>query len=116
MIIEHAVKGGAKAILWMSPRERLLLYRHTNSLTGEIDKIPQVIVAREDALRLARGVAAYPGPVSAMLSMPNKIGHPIEQENGVGEIRGYKNPEEIVILGAHLNPWDLGTGALHNCC
>jgi len=116
MIIEHAVKGGAKAILWMSPRERLLLYRHTNSLTGEIDKIPQVIVAREDALRLARVVAAYPGRVSAMLSMPNKIGGPIEQENVVGEIRGYEKPDEIVILGAHLDSWELGTGALDNGC
>src|SRR6266849_469473 len=40
-IIEHAVKGGAAAILWMGARERLLLYRHTNSLAGKIDKIPQ---------------------------------------------------------------------------
>src|SRR6266478_4488949 len=48
MIIEHAVKEGARAILWMGARERLLLYRHTNSLTGEIDRIPQAVVARED--------------------------------------------------------------------
>jgi len=39
MIIDHAVKEGARAILWMGARERLLLYRHTNSLTGEIDRI-----------------------------------------------------------------------------
>src|SRR5690349_9840658 len=45
-IIDRAVKGGAKAILWMGARERLLLYRHTNSLNGEIGKIPQAIVAR----------------------------------------------------------------------
>lgn len=116
MIIERAVKGGAKAILWTSARERLLLYRHTNSLTGEIDKIPQVIVAREDALRLARMITAYPGEVRAMLHMPNKIGGPIEQENVVGEIRGYEKPDEIVILDAHLDSWELGTGALDNGC
>src|SRR6266481_1621593 len=45
MIIEHAVMEGARAILWMGARERLLLYRHTNSLAGEIDKIPQAVVA-----------------------------------------------------------------------
>ena len=116
LTIEHAVKEGAKAILWMGARERLLLYRHTNSLAGEIDKIPQAVVAREDAMRLARTVAAYPGKVRVRLDMPNRIGGPIEQENVVGEIRGYEKPDEIIILGAHLDSWELGTGALDNGC
>ena len=115
-IIEQALKGGASAILWMGARERLLLYRHTNSLTGAIDKIPQAIVAREDAMRLARTVAAYPGKVRVRFTMPNKIGGPVEQENVVGEIRGYEKPDEVVILGAHLDSWELGTGALDNGC
>jgi Zn-dependent M28 family amino/carboxypeptidase len=100
----------------MGARERLLLYRHTNSLAGEIDKIPQAVVAREDAMRLARTIAAYPGKVRAKFDMPNQIGGPIEQENVVGEIRGYEKPEEAVILGAHLDSWELGTGALDNGC
>jgi hypothetical protein len=115
-IIGRAVKGGASAILWMGARERLLLYRHTNTLTGEIDKIPQAIVAREDAMRLARTVAANPGKVRVRLNMPNKIGGAIEQENVVGEIRGYEKPDEAVILGAHLDSWELGTGALDDGC
>ena len=115
-VIDHAIKGGAAAILWMGARERLLLYRHTNSLAGEIDKIPQAVVAREDAMHLARLVATYPGKVRAFLHMPNKIGGPIEQENVVGEIRGYEKPDEVVILGAHLDSWELGTGALDNGC
>src|SRR6266404_740105 len=116
LIIEHAVKDGAKAILWMGARERLLLYRHTNSLNGEIDRIPQAIVAREGAMWLARLASAYPGQVQVSLKMPNKIGGPIEQQNVVGEIRGYEKPDEIVILGAHLDSWELGTGALDNGC
>ncbi len=100
----------------MGARERVLLYRHTNSLAGEIDKIPQAVMAREDAMRLARTVAAYPGKARARFDMPNKIGGPIEQENVVGEIRGYEKPDEIVILGAHLDSWELGTGALDNGC
>ena len=115
-IIEHAVKEGAKAILWMGARERLLLYRHTNALAGAIDKIPQAVLGREDAMRLARTAAAYPGKVRAHLDMPNKIGGHIEQENVVGEIRGYEKPDEVVILGAHLDSWELGTGALDNGC
>ncbi|OLC90156.1 MAG: peptidase M28 [Acidobacteria bacterium] len=115
-VIARAIKAGASAILWMGARERLLLYRHTNSLAGEIDKIPQAVLAREDAKRLARTVSAYPGKVRVHFDMPNKVGGPIEQENVVGEIRGYEKPDEVVILGAHLDSWELGTGALDNGC
>ena len=115
-IIRQALEGGASAILWMGARERLLLYRHTNALNGQIDKIPQAIVAREDAMRLARTAAAYPGKVRVRFSMPNKIGGPVEQQNIVGEIRGYEKPDEAVILGVHLDSWELGTGALDNGC
>jgi carboxypeptidase Q len=115
-IISRALQSGASAILWMGARERLLLYRHTNSLLGQIDKIPQAVIAREDAMRLARILAANPGKIRVRLIMPNKIGGPMEQENVVGEIRGREKPDEVVILGAHLDSWELGTGALDNGC
>jgi carboxypeptidase Q len=115
-VIERAVKGGAAAILWMGARERLLLYRHTNTGDATLDRIPQAVVAREDAMRLARTIAAYPGKVRVHFNMPNKIGPAVEQENVIGEIRGREKPDEVVILGAHLDSWDLGTGALDNGC
>ncbi len=115
-VIQRAMKGGAGAILWMGARARLLMYRHTNSLTGAVDKIPQAILAREDAMLLARTAATYPGKIRVRFNMPNKIGGPIEQENVVGEIRGYEKPDEVVILGAHLDSWELGTGALDDGC
>src|SRR4029077_825045 len=61
-------------------------------------------------------VAANPGKVRVKLAMNNEIGGPVEQENAVGEIRGYEKPDEVVILGAHLDSWELGTGALDNGC
>src|ERR1700756_101600 len=115
-VIDRAVKSGAAAILWMGARERLLLYRHTNTGDARLDRIPQAIVAREDAMRLARTISAYPGKVRARFTMPNKIGPAVEQENVIGEIRGREKPDEAVILGAHLDSWDLGTGALDNGC
>jgi carboxypeptidase Q len=115
-IIDRAVKGGAAAILWMGARERLLLYRHINTGDGQLDVIPQATLAREDAMHLARTIAAYPGRVRVRFSMPNKIGGPIEQQNVIGEIRGREKPDESVILGAHLDSWELGTGALDNGC
>jgi carboxypeptidase Q len=115
-VIERAVKAGAAAILWTGERERKLLYRHTNSSDGKLELIPQAVLAREDALRLARTALAYPGKVRLRLIMPNKISGPVEQFNVVGEIRGYEKPDEIVVLGAHLDSWELGTGALDNGC
>lgn len=115
-IIARAVKLGAAAILWIGGRERLLLYRHSNAVAGEIDAIPQAMLAREDGLRLARTVAAYPGKVRAHFDLPNKIGGPMDQFNVVGEIRGHEKPDEVVLLGAHLDSWDLGAGALDDGC
>jgi len=115
-IIERAVKAAAAAILWTGERERKLLYRHTNSSDGKLEALPQGVVAREDALRLERAALASPGKVRLRLTMPNKISGPVEQFNVVGEIRGYEKPDELVVLGAHLDSWELGTGALDNGC
>jgi len=115
-IIDRAVKAGALAILWVGERERKLLYRHTNSTDGKLERIPQAVVAREDGLRLERVALANRGKVRVRLTMPNKIGGPVEQQNVVGEIHGYEKPDEIVVLGAHLDSWELGTGALDNGC
>jgi carboxypeptidase Q len=114
-IVNLAVKGKAKAIAFMSTREHGILYRHTNSNAGEIDALPQVIIAREDGERLARLLGSGV-PVWASLSIPNKIGPPIKTWNVVAEIRGREKPDEFVVLGAHLDSWELGTGALDNGC
>ncbi len=114
-IIALAVKGKAKAIAFMATREHGILYRHTNSGAGEIDALPQVVVAREDGERIARLLASA-NPVWANLSIPNKIGGAIKTWNVVADIRGSEKPDEFVVLGAHLDSWELGTGALDNGC
>jgi Zn-dependent M28 family amino/carboxypeptidase len=113
--VAAAVQGKAKAVAFMATREHDILYRHTNSFAGEIDRIPQVLVAREDGERIARLLASG-HPVWADLSIPNKIGGPIKAANVIAEIKGGEKPEEFVILGAHLDSWELGTGALDNGC
>lgn len=114
-IIDLAVKGKAKAIAFMATREHDILYRHTNSGEGEIDKLPMVIVAREDGERIARLLASG-RMVWADLSIPNQIGGPIRSSNVIAEIKGSEKPDEFVILGAHLDSWELGTGALDDGC
>jgi carboxypeptidase Q len=114
-VIDLAVKAKAKAIAFMATREHDILYRHTNSGAGEIDKLPMLIVAREDGERIARLLASG-NLVWADVSIPNQIGGPIRSSNVIAEIKGSEKPDEFVILGAHLDSWELGTGALDNGC
>ena len=114
-IADRALNAGAAAVFWMSSRPNLLLYRHTVAGAGQIDRIPQAVVAREDAERIARFLAAGQ-KVRVHFEMPNRITGPVESENVIAEIRGREKPDEFVILGAHLDSWDLGTGALDNGC
>lgn len=114
-IIDRAVKGKALAIAFQSTRPHDLLYRHTNSVTGELDRLPMVLVAREDAARMARLLASGQ-KLYADLAIRNRVGGPISTANVIAEIKGSEKPEEFVILGAHLDSWELGTGALDNGC
>jgi len=114
-IIREALAGRAAAIAFISTRERDLLYRHTNAMDGKLDKIPMVLLAREDGERIARLLASGQR-VEVELYVPNRVGPPVPAANVVAEIRGSELPDEYVILGAHLDSWELGTGALDNGC
>ena len=114
-IIDRAVQGKALAVAFQSTRPHDLLYRHTNALTGEIDRLPMVLVAREDAARMARLIASGQ-QIYVDLAIPNHVGGSIAAANVVAELKGSETPDEFVILGAHLDSWELGTGALDNGC
>lgn len=103
-VIDAAVKAKAKAIAFLSTREHDLLYRHANSDHGEIDRIPMVLVAREDGERIGRLLASG-HPVWADLAIPNKIGGAIKTSNVIAELKGSETPDEFVVLGAHLDSW-----------
>lgn len=114
-VIERAVSAKALAIAFIASREHDILYRHTNSKYGEIERLPMVIVAREDGERIAR-LLKMGQQLRAELSIPNKVAGPVKTKNVIAEITGRETPKEFVVLGAHLDSWDLGTGALDNGC
>ncbi len=114
--IEHRARtAGATAILWMSTRPGLLLYRHQATFDGRVGDMPEAIVARQDAERIA-SMLDHGHSVRVQLSMPNHTTGPVESENVVSEIQGREKPKDFVLLGAHLDSWELGTGALDNGC
>jgi len=115
VVMDESAKRGVRAILIESTRPHDLLYRHINTNHGEEDKVPALIVAREDAGRVAR-LLAEKIAVAVDVSMPNQLTGPIHTANVVAELRGSEKPDEIVVLGAHLDSWELGTGALDNGC
>jgi carboxypeptidase Q len=74
---------------------------------------PTAFLERENYLQLWRLLEQ--GPVQVELNISGKLsGKPIEVYNTVGEIRGTERPDEVVIIGGHLDSWDLGTGATDN--
>jgi Zn-dependent M28 family amino/carboxypeptidase len=99
----------------MSNRPGRLLYRHNLALDGSLSPLPGAVVEREGALLLSR-LAAAGGPVKVRLQLASASPEKARAQNIVAEIRGREKPGEVVILGAHLDSWDLGRGALDNGC
>jgi 6-phosphogluconolactonase len=80
------------------------------------EPIPTLFVAHEHYALLYR-LASRPEPARTRieLEVSNKfIPGPIAVYNTIAEIKGSEKPDECVILGAHLDSWDLGTGTTDN--
>ena len=111
-IESRAIAAGAAGVVYMSSRPANLLARH-NASRGLKNVHPMLMMERDAAaraLRLLRAGAAL--SLTAVLDLQR--GPAYESFNVIGEIRGSSRPEEIVVIGAHLDSWDLGTGALDN--
>ena len=73
--------------------------------------IPAAALSRVDADQLARLLQR--GPVRVRLALDcGWTGAEYTSHNVIGEITGREAPDEVVLIGAHLDSWDLGTGAI----
>ena len=90
---------------------------HRNAHTGALKyddkqpRIPAAALSNNDADQLARLLALKPG-IPLTLTMSSKRIGQVPSGNVVGEIPGSDYPDEVVLLGAHLDSWDEGTGAI----
>lgn len=73
--------------------------------------VPAAALTAADADQLVRSLA-YAKPVVVKLVITPRLLPPAASGNVVGEIVGREKPQEIVLVGAHLDSWDLGTGAV----
>lgn len=79
-----------------------------------ITPYPQIVIANDTYAQLER-LARRAGPVRVEAEVRNTFTRDtLEQWNTVAEIRGRELPHEVVLLGAHLDSWDLGTGGSDN--
>jgi carboxypeptidase Q len=107
-----AAQQGAAAVLVRSVGPVGLRTTHTGSVNyvSEVPAIPAAAVAAEDANRLAR-LARSGGRVRLRLVLEGRRESDVESANVVGEIVGREKPNEVVLIGGHLDSWDVGTGA-----
>jgi len=107
----RAAKLGAVAVLVRSVTARSLSTLHTGALNYDKDaaRIPALAVTVEDSALIAR--LAAEGPVTARLHSEAQTLPDVESANVIGELRGRDKPDEIVVIGGHIDSWDVGQGA-----
>ena len=108
-----AAKLGALAVLIRSVGTDNDRLPHTGAMDddGKTPKIPAAALSTPDADLLHR-VLAEGRPVTVTLKLKTETGPDAESANVIGEIPGREKPDEIVLVGGHLDSWDLGTGAI----
>jgi len=108
----EAARHGAIAVLVRSIGPAGLRTPHTGATNyaDGVPKIPAAAISTEDADRLAR-LQARGTRVRVRLSMDARFEADSQSYNVVGELRGRELPAQIVLVGCHIDSWDVGTGA-----
>lgn len=107
-----AAKAGAVGMMIRSLATADLRIPHTGAMAYEdgVPHIPAAAIAPEDAELIHRFLDAGE-TVKVTFTLSCKTLPDAESANVIGEIRGSEAPDEIVVIGGHLDSWDVGTGA-----
>lgn len=105
-----AIQYGAVGIIMVNAAPGKILLTGTASVTGGIISIPAVCVSNESGVEIRKWIQEE-APLEANIDMHN-ISKPIKARNVVATLKG--RTDEKVVLGGHLDSWDLATGAIDN--
>ncbi|MBL8733413.1 MAG: M20/M25/M40 family metallo-hydrolase [Planctomycetes bacterium] len=107
----EAGKVGGVAALVRSMTTTVDGHPHTGVMHYDdaVPKVPAAAIATADAEALA--ALLQRGPVRVRLELGCETRPEVESANVVGELRGGSRPDEVVVIGGHLDAWDLGRGA-----
>jgi carboxypeptidase Q len=104
--------AGARGTLVDGSKEHALMTM--SGSPNRVAPLTSLVISHEDYALLARLIAAGVTP-KLEAQVENRLGtSPVQQWNTIGEIKGSRLPGQVVILGAHLDSWDLGTGVTDN--
>jgi carboxypeptidase Q len=109
-----AAKLGAVAVLVRSVASFSMNSPHTGMMRYDSTvarRIPAAAITVEDALLLHR-MQDRGQPISVRLVMGARTLPPAPSRNVVGELRGRERPDEVVVIGGHIDSWDVGQGAM----
>ena len=111
----RAAEFGAVAAVVRSVASGSLRTPHTGATRydAKFPKIPAAAMTTEDA-ELVHRLLAKGERVRMHLVLTPRMLPDVMSANVIGEIRGTEHPEQIVLIGGHLDSWDLGTGAIDN--
>jgi hypothetical protein len=107
----RAAKLGAVAVLVRSVTAHSLRTPHTGAMMYDdgVAKIPALAVTVEDATLITR--LAGEGAVSVHLRSDAQTLPDVASANVIGELRGREKPDEVIVIGGHIDSWDVGQGA-----
>jgi len=106
-----ATKYGAKGIIIINTANDGVLLTGTASVTGKLISIPAVCIGKEDGLLLREKLKT--GKLETRIQLTNFSGM-IKARNVIATIPGKTKPNEKIVVGGHLDSWDLATGAIDN--
>lgn len=110
----EAAKYGAVGVIVRSLNLRLDNFPHTGSMaygdTPPERRIPAAAISTQGAELLSTSLTLNPN-IKFHFRQNSKQYGDVRSHNVIGEIKGNTHPQEIIIVGAHLDSWDLGDGA-----
>ncbi|NKI33637.1 M28 family peptidase [Wenzhouxiangella sp. XN79A] len=108
-----AARKGAAAIVIRSIGTSTNRFAHTGVMrfTAGSRYVPAAAISNPDADQLER-LIALGEPVRMRVTIDASINQTYTSQNVIAQLDGATNPDSIVALGAHLDSWDVGTGAL----
>jgi hypothetical protein len=118
-LVEFLVQEGAVALLLDAGKPFNLLFTRGGWMGKDrpsaVRRLSMLYVAHDHYAMLHR-LAGRPAPARTRLELDvqNTFVGPLSVYNTVGEIKGSDKPDEFVVVGAHLDSWDLGQGTVDN--
>jgi len=108
-----AAEKGAEALLIRSIGTSSNRFAHTGGMRFDtaVRSLPAAAISNPDADQLER-LIGLGEPVTIRMNIAAQINQAYTSHNVIAQIDGARYPEQIVALGAHLDSWDVGTGAL----